>query len=359
MLSPLDIARRRFASQYLAEPTLRSPADVVGWLGAVQAQDYLAAKWGVAQRTAEPKDAAVEKALNAGTILRTHVLRPTWHFVRERDIRWMLALTAPRVIAASAYYLRKLELDDAVVRRSRTALTKALQGGKHLTRADVGATLRRARIEIGGPLRLGLLLMRAELDGVICSGARRGNQSTYALLEERVPPAAPLERDEALSQLAARYYTRGPATVHDFAWWSGLTVTDARRGTAAAARGLHKEFVDGREYWFTAGPQPAAGRPAQARLLPNYDETFVGFKDRRAFLERLKNTGAKLPDPALRAHVIGIDGQLVGGWRRTFEGKGVKVHLNVITRATAAEQRAISAEAARYGAFLALPVQLA
>jgi len=151
MLSPLDIARRRFASQYLAEPTLRSPADVVGWLGAVQAQDYLAAKWGVAQRTAEPKDAAVEKALNAGTILRTHVLRPTWHFVRERDIRWMLALTAPRVIAASAYYLRKLELDDAVVRRSRTALTKALQGGKHLTRADVGATLRRARIEIGGP----------------------------------------------------------------------------------------------------------------------------------------------------------------------------------------------------------------
>src|SRR5882762_3467206 len=124
MLSPLDIARRRFASQYLAEPTLRSPADVVGWLGAVQAQDYLAAKWGVAQRTAEPKDAAVEKALNAGTILRTHVLRPTWHFVRERDIRWMLALTAPRVIAASAYYLRKLELDDAVVRRSRTALNK-------------------------------------------------------------------------------------------------------------------------------------------------------------------------------------------------------------------------------------------
>src|SRR6267143_2352062 len=135
MLSPLDIARRRFASQYLAEPTLRSPADVVGWLGAVPAQDYLAAKWGVAQRTAEPKDAAVEKALNAGTILRTHVLRPTWHFVRERDIRWMLALTAPRVIAASADYLRKLELDDAVVRRSRTALTKALQGGKHLTRA--------------------------------------------------------------------------------------------------------------------------------------------------------------------------------------------------------------------------------
>src|ERR1700682_4684871 len=160
MLSPLDIARRRIASQHLAEPALRSPADVVGWLGAVQAQDYLAAKWGVAQRTAEPKDAAVEQALNAGTILRTHVLRPTWHFVRERDIRWMLALTAPRVIAASAHYFRKRELDTAVVRRSRSALAKALQGGKHLTRADVGAALRRARIEVGAPLRLGVLLVR-------------------------------------------------------------------------------------------------------------------------------------------------------------------------------------------------------
>ena len=247
------------------------------------------------------------------TILRTHVLRPTWHFVRERDIRRMLALTAPRVIAASAYYLRKLELDDAVVRRSQATLTKALQGGKHLTRADVGATLRRARIEAGGPLRLGLLLMRAELDGVICSGARRGNQSTYALLEERVPPAAPLERDEAMSQLAARYYTRGPATVHDFAWWSGLTVTDAKRGTAAAARGLHKESVDGREYWFTAGPQPAPGRPAQARLLPNYDEAFVGFKDRSGppgYREanrarpRTTDTPADVPGVGRRSRVI-------------------------------------------------------
>src|ERR1700730_3408719 len=359
MLSPLDIARRRFASQYLAEPALHSPADVGGWFGAVQAQDYLAARSGAAQGKAGPKDTAREQACHAGTILRTHILRPTWHFVRERDIRWMLALTAPRVIAASAYYFRKLELDDAVTRPSRAALTRALQGGKHLTRADVGAPLRRARIEVGGPLRLGLLLMRAELDGVICSGARRGNQSTYALLEERVPPAAPLERDEALSRLAARYYTRGPATVHDFAWWAGLTVTDARRGTAAAARELHRESVDGREYWFTAGHQPAPGRPAQARLLPNYDEACVGFKDRSAFLERLKNAGAKLPDPALRAHVIGIDGQLVGGWRRTFEGKGVKVDLNVITRATAAEHRAIAAEATRYGSFLGLPVQLA
>ena len=231
------LASQRLANQGLVSPSFTTPVDVVSWLGAVQAQDYYGAKWAVGQRMREATDDAIEAAFTEGAILRTHVLRPTWHFVAPADIRWMLRLTAPRVNTTIGSYYRKLGLDDTVFRRTNKALTRALRGGRQLTRDALRQAVDRAGVVADG-VRFGFILLRAELDGVICSGPREGKQFTYALLDERVPEARALTRDEALAELTRRYFTsRGPATVRDFVWWSGLTASgrEGRRGDGSSA----------------------------------------------------------------------------------------------------------------------------
>ncbi len=354
-----DIAQRRLANQQLLTSTLTDPAGVVRRLGAVQAQDYAGAKWGVGARTRGAVDAVVERAVSDGSILRTHILRPTWHFVAPADIRWMLALTAARVKSAMAYHDQQLGLDAATFRRSRTALTRALRGGGQFTRAEPAQVLRRARIGLTESQRLGQLLMRAELDGIVCSGARRGKQATYALLEERVPPAAPLERDAALLELTLRYFaTRGPATLKDFAWWSGLTQADAGRGVQIAGRRLTREVIGGERYWCDPSRRPPRRRAPTAYLLPNFDEYLVSFENRSAIAERLCSTGIMTGRGALLAHAIVVDGQVVGGWKRTLTKTAVVVDLRLLVDLTRSEREAVREAAQAFGAFLELPVAL-
>jgi hypothetical protein len=354
-----DIARQRLVNQGLVRPALKTASEVVARLGAVQAQDYAASKWGIAQRTSGLTDTQIEKEIDAGTIVRTHVLRPTWHFVAAADIGWMLALTAPRVHTANAHWYRWLEVDDAVARRSRSVIAKSLRDGTHLTRAELGAALTKARIQIATPMRLACIVMRAELDGLICSGARRGKQFTYALLEERVARPRPLERDAALFELARRYFTtRGPATVDDFAWWSGLTKADAKRGVEAAAAHLEHETIEGRSYW-----SPAAGRSPRissplVHLLPNFDEYFIGLKDRSALAARLKASGIKPRTTLLAGYFLAVNGQMVGGWRRTFVGRKVVVEPKPLIRLSESERRAVGVAARKLGRFLELPVEI-
>jgi hypothetical protein len=328
-------------------------------LGAVQAQDYGSAKWALAQRTRSATDAAVETEIAAGAILRTHILRPTWHFVARADIRWMLALSAPRVHAANAYWYRWLEVDDAVARRSRGVLTRALRDGKQLTRAELGQLLTRAKIQITSPQRLACIVMRAELDGLICSGARRGNQFTYALLEELVPGPSTIERDEALHELAKRYFsTRGPATIDDFAWWSGLTKADARRAAQSTDRELERQVIDDKPHWFPTPARTARRKTPLAHLLPNYDEYFIGFKDRSAFSERLRAAGIEARTNALSGHILAINGQIVGGWGRTFRGNKAIIRLKLLQKLTAEEKGAVGTAAKRFTDFLGVPVQI-
>ena len=212
-------------------------------------------------------DADIEKEIAAGTIVRTHILRPTWHFVAAADIHWMLALSAPRVHAFNAYYYRIHELDQAVFKKSTKVLIKALEGGKQLTRAELGSALDKAGISMKDSSRLNASMMRAELDGVVCSGPRRGKQFTYVLLDECVARTKVLERDEALAELARRYFlTRGPATADDFSWWSGLTKSDSRRAAEAAAPDLEHEVIDGRSHWFP--PPDPSDEAANATRAP-------------------------------------------------------------------------------------------
>jgi hypothetical protein len=278
--------------------------------------------------------------------------------VTPEDVRWMLALTAPRVSAAMASYNRRLELNAKVFRQSNAAITRALRDGNQLTRAELTRVLARAGVDVSTGQRVAHLLMQAELDAVICSGPRRGKQFTYMLLEERVPAARAWDRDEALLELTRRYFTtRGPATLQDFSWWSGLTIGEARRGVEAAGASLHRETYDERPHWRAAAAQVARRRSGTAHLLPNYDEYFIGFRDRGAIGERLRQSLSNPRVDALMGHILVVDGQIVGGWRRTL-AKRVNIELEVLVPITAAERSRIAAAAERFGRFLGLPASV-
>jgi hypothetical protein len=354
----MDIARRRLAAQHLTNPVLTDPAEVVRVLGAVQSQDYAGAKWAIGMRSRGVTDETVERAFTDGRIIRTHVLRPTWHFVEPADVRWMLALTAPRIKRVMSYYNVQMGVDDALLRKTNRILERALRDGKQLTRTELAKVLQRAGIDVSGPYRLARVVMNAELDAVVCSGARIGKQFTYALLDERVPSAPPLEGDEALLELGRRYFTtRGPATPNDFAWWSGLTVADARRTIAIMGSELEREEIDGRAYW-SVRASVKRWRSPLVHLLPNYDELFIGHKDRSALGKRMTSVDLVTGGDALTAYVVVVDGQLVGGWKRVSAAKAVAIELKLLVRLSAAERAAIDAAVRRYAAFLGAAVEV-
>ena len=354
----LEIAQQRLHNHHLVGARFNRPEDVVGCLGAVQAQDDGGAKWAIGQRTTGARNADLDQLYSDGTILRTHVLRPTWHFVLPADIGWLLQLTAPRVHAANAYWYRKFELDPVIFRRSHALLTGALQGGAQLTRAELAEMYHTAGIDARG-LRLAYLLMQAELDAVICSGALRGKQFTYALFDERVPPTRPRDRDEALAELAQRYFrSHGPALAQDFAWWSGLTVADAQLAITLSAPNLLHETVDGKPYWYAPGVHPVALNTPTIHLLPNYDEYLIAYADHEASFAP-SSVGAVRPSAdALQAHIIVRDGYVVGGWRRTVQKKAITITTNLAVQLSDAEQAAFASAAVHYGEFMELPVTI-
>jgi hypothetical protein len=367
-LALAQVAVRRLRSQRLIGPPLARPEDVVSWMGAVQAQDFAGAKWAVAQRTAPARatDAAVEEAFQRGAILRTHVMRPTWHFVAPADIRWLLELTAPRVLAASAYQLRKEGLDEPTCARANAAIAKAVQGGRHLTRDELADALRAAGLDTGG-LRLTYLVMRAELDAVLCSGPRRGKQFTYAALDERAPAARRLPRDEALAELARRYFaSHGPALPQDFAWWSGMKVSDALGAIARAGGDLAGEAIAGKTYVSARG----AARPRRAaadgvHLLPAYDEYTVAYKDLAGAAP--DGLGGAAPDGlgsragVLFNAVVLRGARVAGSWRRTLGPRDVLIEMTVEGaqgEGAQGAQAALTAEAQRYARFAGLPARV-
>ena len=345
------IAAARLDNQCIAASLRRRPEDVVARLGAVQAQDYPAARWALALRTGGPVTAAgIDRALNDGRIIRTHVLRPTWHFVVPADVRWMLTLTAPRVRQALAFANRHYELQPALRARATGVFERALGDRGCLTRQELGEALKRARVAATG-VRLALLTIEAELEGVMCSGPARGAQMTYALLASRVPASSAMERDEAIGELTRRYLnSHGPASIRDLSWWSGLTARDARRGVEIARARRHD--IDGIVYW-TIGDLPRR-RPsrAEAHLLPIYDEYLVAYRDLAAVPRPPANRGRLQP-----AVVIG--GEITGTWKPVRAKDGVVLQVAADRRLANQERRALARTAARYQRFAGVPVSLA
>jgi len=318
----MDIAQARLSNQLLGRVKKKTPGEVVAWLGAVQAQDFAAAKWALGLRLERSTDADIEKAYNAGEILRTHVMRPTWHFLAPQDIRAVLALTAPRVQAGNATQYRKLELDGKLLSRCRRVLAEALRGGQHLTRSELASRLAEKSIEAKGQ-RLAYILMHAEFEALICSGPRIGKQFAYALLEERVPKAGALSPEQALAEWTFRYFlSHGPAQAKDFAWWSGLTLQEAQRGLEMLDGKLLRETIDGKTYWRSPNGDGAKPGGPKALLLSIYDEYTIAYRDRGAlgaerYIERLISMGNALTS------VLVLDGSIAGTCGECKEGIGL------------------------------------
>jgi DNA glycosylase AlkZ-like len=352
---PIDVAAARLRQQRLTRTTFRDPVSVVQWLGAVQAQEYPAARWGLGLRGTGFGDADVEDAVNRGAILRTHVLRPTWHFLAPADIRWILALTGPRVQATMATYHRTRAIDAALLAKSRKVIERTLRGGRTRTRTEIGDALRRAGIDVK-TLRLGFVMIDAELEGLVCSGPRRGKESTYALLEERVPPAPMLKGDEALAELTRRYFTsHGPATIRDFAWWSGLTQVLIKRGIEILGSRLTKITAQGLTCWSCESPRPQRTSKPSAHLLPIYDEFLIAYRD-RVFMKRDPKTPKLHIGPDTFSHYLVIDGRLAGSWKPAETGGSVSVAIALYGRISRAERDAIQSAAERYGQFIRRPI---
>ena len=353
---PSAMISERLRNHKLSSPTFKQPDEVVRWFGAVQAQEFRAAKWALALRMRKATNASIEDAFNRGEVIRTHLLRPTWHFVAPDDIRWLLQLTGPRVNQSCGSTFRKYELDAAVFKRSHRALTNALKGEKHLTRSELKAVLNRSGIAADDTVRMAHLLLRAELDAVVCSGPRRGNQFTYALLDERVPAGKQFDRDEALAELARRYFTsHGPAAIADFVWWSGLTTNDARRAIELLGREIEKIQIEETAYFTVPNAKRrsnSATSDDQAHLLPAYDEYNVAYKHRQpvfdpASISQITAWGA------LGWSVI-IGGRIVGLWDGALNRNSIEIEVMPARVLTTDEKVSITKAAERHAAFFDL-----
>ncbi len=352
------IALARLANQGIATASFAQPGDVVTWLGAMQAQDYGGALWSIGLRMAGVTEREIEQAIAERAIVRTWPMRGTLHFVAANDVRWMLALLTPRVIAGSASRYRQLELDDTIVARSNEVFAKSLQGGKQLTRDEMLQSLEQANIATTGQ-RGYYLLGRSAQDGLICFGSRRGKQQTFALLDEWVPQTGPRARDEALAELTRRYFTsHGPATLQDLMRWAGITTAEAKVGLEAAGKELVQENIADRAYWMSCDTPDLSNGMESTYLLPGFDEYLLGYGDRSAVLDpadaqRICPGGNGMFNPT-----IVIDGHVAGIWKRTFKKGAVAIELTPFRALTPAENHALSAAADRYGEFLGMPVVL-
>jgi hypothetical protein len=358
------IGARRLAAQRLAAGACRRPEEVVAWLGAVQAQDYPAARWALGLRLREGRtsDASVEEAIAGGAIVRTHALRGTWQLIAPRDVRWVLSLVRAAIAGRAASRHRQLGLDAATLRKSGAVLERVLGESGELARDEVAAALEGAGIPASGP-RLSHLLAHAEHEGLICSGGLRGKRLTYALLDQRVPdPGLFRDRAEAVAELARRYFvSRGPATLSDFTWWSGLGAREARAGVEAAGSSLSAEVLGGTTFWFAsrgAGAGEGTRAAEAAHLLPAFDEYLVAYRDRGAVLEPGHATRVNAGGGLLGPCVL-IGGRVVATWRREVGRKEVVVEVSPFGRMGGRQREVVAAAVERYARFLGVAGRVA
>jgi len=349
-MSPADIVKLRLDAQRISATTFTRPAEVVAWLGAVQAQDYLGALWAVGLRLTRAREQDIERALADRSIVRSCPMRGTLHFVAAADARWMLDLLAPKVVTGAAGRFRALDIDDTTIARARRVLAKRLQGAP-LTRPAVYDVLERAKISTVGQRGIHILWRLAH-ECVLCFGPREGKQQTFVLFDEWLPRAKRLPREEALAELAGRYFTgHGPATVTDFAWWSGLKLSDARLGVHLAAPRLAEETLGGQTHWFARPAAPSPAPRSRAYLLPAFDEFVVAYADRSAALESAHTALVNAGGGILRPTMV-IDGRIVGTWKRRL-GRGEVVFSPApFTALSKAKAQAAARAFERYAAFL-------
>ena len=347
-----NIAMTRLHNQQLISTKFKKPLELISWLGAIQGQDYAGAKWALGLRLPGITDTYVENEFAAKTLLRTWLMRGTLQIVSADDIHWMLNLLAPRIIKKNTRRYRELELDDDTLKQSNQVLKESLEGGTELNRKELLDILRKKGIGTEGQ-RAAYILQRASLDGLICQCGVDNNVPLYMSLD--MIPESDMDDDEALAELTRRYFkSRGPATLHDFIWWSGLLTADARTGLEAVKSELNQETIKGRTYWYfeeqssqTNTGDSGANLPV-VHLLPTYDEYLFAYRDRSASLDLKMRK-------YLQGHyrsTISLDGQIVGTWRRTFKKSRVLMEYHPFITLNRDEKHALDEAELLYRKFM-------
>lgn len=356
-ISPIDLSLLRLFNQQVIESKFTTVKEVVGWMGAMQAQDFYMVRWAIGMRIPNSTNQFIESAIDDGHVIRTHLLRPTWHLASSDDLHWMLALNAKQIKASMKSRDRELELDDVIYAKSNSIFESALQGGNQLSREELLSRLAGENIATDNN-RASHLLMRAELDGIICSGRIKKNKQTYALLSERVPKATTLSRDEAISLLALKYFTsHSPATLSDFVWWSGLSVNEARKALEMVKSNFISETIGDQIYWFTPSFIFPKSHKDIVHLLPAFDEFLISYKDRTASLPFKDQTKA-VSNNGIFKPIIVINGQVVGIWRRTIKNDRIILETEPFQSLTVAAKEQIAEAALRYSNFLNKKVEI-
>ncbi|MGF7118644.1 winged helix DNA-binding domain-containing protein [Methanobacterium oryzae] len=349
-----NIPFMRLQSQQLDCHQFKKPEEIIAWFCGVQAQDYPGSKWAISQRLKNCTDADIESTFADKKFVRTWAMRGTLHFVKASDIRWILELLAPRIIARNARRYRELELDEETLKRSNEIIKSALQDGQRFSRSELLAILNENGISTEGQ-RAHYMLQRASLDGLICQGGMYSNNNPIFISMDELPKTKTLTRHYALAELARRYFTsHGPATIQDFTWWSGLLSKDAKAGLEAVELSLVPETIGDKIYWYSGTKQAVQHSSPRVHLLPSFDEYLVGYKDRSAILEKVhsKNEGIE----NIMYPTIAIDGQIVGTWKRKFNKNEVIVELKPSIALNAAESNILDEAVHHFGEFLEMPV---
>lgn len=351
-----EISNCRLVNQQITGTKFSSPKEIVGWMGAVQAQDYAMAKWAIGVRLSGSTDKIIEQAINDAEIIRTHILRPTWHFVSCDDLHWMLELTAPRILRTLDSRHRELELDKNTLRQTYGIIEKTLQG-RQLTRQEIMKELEKQGIRTNDA-RSYHIMFNAELRGLVCNGSRRDKQFTYALLDERVRKTKAYKKDEALTELTVRYFgSHGPAALQDFVWWSGLSAADAKTGLELVKSRLTSETFEGKEYWFDDSVKFNLQDNERAFLLPAFDEFIISYKDRSASLEDIHFSNAVSRNGMFKPIIV-KNGKVIGLWRRMVKKDKVTVKFNYFKSSLKLSDVAVSKAVKPFGNFLKLEVEI-
>ncbi|GAA4460767.1 winged helix DNA-binding domain-containing protein [Nemorincola caseinilytica] len=352
-----DIARLRLAAQQLAGTAITTPGNMVRHFGAIQAQDAAMCKWAIGARLPLTEQ-EVQAAIDNAEVIRTHVLRPTWHLIAPEDTRWMLALSAPRIRGQYMGMARTLGLDDAFIKKYNKKIERLLRDHNYQTREEIMAHLQLPG-SIPNDIRPSLVMIDAELSGIVCNGPMRGKQFTYALIEERIAPVNTITKQEALAALAERYFiSHGPATLADLAWWGGLSLTDARNGLAAVKDRLTSFMADGVEYFLDERSMAHRHPDGDAvHFLPAFDEFLISYKDRTASIPLPLQAQAFTRNGIFKP-IITVNGTVVGIWKRTIKKDTLHIEPQFFGKMGKAQQRAILAQAEGYAAFMGMKVSL-
>lgn len=347
-----DLVQLRLENQRLRKTAFKNAADVVNWFCAIQAQDYLGSLWTIGQRLPKTSEGNIEKEIENRKIVRTWPMRGTLHFVSPDDIRWMVKLLAPRVVARAKSLYREQGLDAKMLTKGTKIIEEALTKKSRLTRAEIYEAFERKKIQITEQRGIHLIGYAAH-QGLICFGPREGKQHTFVLLDEWIPKSKSLTEDESLAELASRYFdSHGPATMQDFSWWSGLTLSEVKRSIEMIEKEMVSFTIDDQKYWMKPMDSVPKSKAIQVSLLSWFDEYIIGYKDRTAAFDPSTQKFIEKPKNGLYTAVILINGKIAGNWKRTFVKNDVKIDIAPFRKFSDIENRELDKVIKKYRLFL-------